>query len=60
MDLLDAGDGAERLGLRLAFIADDADDGALLAPTDVRPKAQFLDPLDDVVNLFRSRFRLDD
>ena len=35
-DLLDAGDGRERLGLRLVLVADDADDGALLAAADVR------------------------
>ena len=49
--LFDAGDGRQRLGLQLALVADDADDGALLAAAEVRLEAQFADALQDVVDL---------
>ena len=49
--LLDAGDGGQRLGLQLVLVADDADDGALLALAEVRLEAQFLDAFQDVLDL---------
>lgn len=51
MDLLDAGDGSERLDLRFALVANDPNDGPLFATTDVRSKTKFVDPLKDVVDL---------
>src|SRR5262249_62143236 len=49
--LLDAGDGRQRLGLQLVLVADDADDGAQRAAAEVRLEAQFLDTLQDVLDL---------
>ena len=37
----------------LSLVADDADDGAQLAPAQVRLEAQLLDALEDVVDLLR-------
>src|SRR5262249_55900199 len=53
--LLDAGDGGQRLALELVLVADDADDGALLAAAEVRLEAQLLDVFQDVLDLFRCR-----
>ena len=53
-DLLDSWDGREVLRLRLPLVADDADDGARLAARDVRREPEFLDPLDDVLDLFQA------
>ena len=58
--LLDAGDGRQRLGLQLVLVADDADDGAMLAPAEVRLEAQLADALEDVVDLGRRRSRFQD
>ena len=49
--LLDAGNGGQRLGLQLVLVADDADDGALLAPAEVRLEAELRDALEDVIDL---------
>ena len=45
----------ERLGLQLVLVADDADDGALLAPAEVRLEAQLANALQDVVDLLLGR-----
>src|SRR5205823_1708701 len=58
--LLDAGDGRQRLDLELLLVADDADDGALLAAADVRLEPQFADALLDVLDLFRGGVGLED
>ena len=49
--LLDAGNGLQRLGLELVLVADDADDGALLAPAEVRLEAQLADAFENVFDL---------
>ena len=49
-NLLHAGNGLERLGLQLVFIADDADDRAMLALAEVRLEAQLADALQNVVD----------
>ena len=50
--LFDAGYGKQRLGLELALVADDADQGALLAAAEVRLKAQVTDTLQNVLDVF--------
>src|SRR5262249_30196158 len=55
--LLNAGNGLERLGLELVLIADDADDGAVLAAAEMGLETQLLDALQDVVDLLRGGLR---
>ena len=49
--LFDAGNGGQRFDLEFVLIADDADDGALFTATEMRFEPQFLDVLQDVVDL---------
>ena len=57
---LQRGNRFERLRLHLAFIANDADDGAMLAGRNVRLQAKLLDALDDMIDLGRSGVRFED
>jgi len=48
--LLHAGNGLERFGLQFVLVADDTDNGPMLALAEVRLQAEFLDPVNDMVN----------
>ncbi len=50
-DLLDAGNGRQRLGPELVLVADDADDGADLAAAEVRLETQLADAFENVLDL---------
>src|SRR5438876_11984234 len=50
-DLFHTGNGGQRLGLEFVLVADNADDGAVLALADVRLESQLHNPVEDVIDL---------
>src|SRR5579875_356561 len=54
-NLFDAGNGRQRFGPQFVLFADDANDGALLALTEVRSKSQLADAIENVLDLRFSR-----
>src|SRR5205823_5950440 len=58
--LFHAGNGSQRLDLKLALLADHTDDRPQLPLADMRSISQFLDTLQDMINLFRSGVGTDD